>query len=325
MCDVSDHAFRTMARRHGGPMAFTQMVSAEGLIRDDPKTLAILDLQGGEPVLGMQLFGCDPAKLAEAARRLQALGATSIDLNMGCPARRITTPGAGSALLRQPELCRRIFAVMRAVATVPLTAKMRWDDDDDSGGALAVARIAEGEGLDGLCLHARTRREGYSGRADWARIARLKASVGIPIVGNGDVRAPEDAPAMMAATGCDAVMVGRAAIGDPWLVGRALGLLRSPAKPPLDAPAWPVRRQAMIEHARLLVAARGEPRGLVLFRKHGAAYLRGQRGVRRLRPQLMTLTRLAELEELLMTYDPEAWASEDPADGALAPCGRSEL
>lgn len=329
MCGISDYAFRAMCRRHGGPLAFTQMVAAEGIVRNDKKTVEILNLHAPEPRVAMQLFGCDPEKLGESARRLQDLGAILVDLNMGCPAKKVTGSMGGSALLRHPDLARKIFRAMRAALTIPFTAKMRWDWDEDDGGdsgaAPVIGKIAEEEGVDGLCLHARTREEGYSGHADWSRIAQLKEAVSIPVVGNGDVRAPEHAVAMMRQTGCDGVMVGRAAIGGPWLLGqslarvhRELGLGAAPAEASggespsgefsFEAePDWAARRAIILEHARLMVEAKG-PRGLVEFRKHAAAYLRGVRGGKKLRVGLMKVGTLGELEAALpatLMFDPE--------------------
>lgn len=305
MCGISDYAFRTVCRDHGGPMAFTQMVAAEGMAREHKKTLSILDLPGDEPIIGMQVFGCDPVKLADAAHKLEDLGATVVDLNMGCPARKVTGSMGGSALLREPALVAKIFHAMRAAVTVPLTVKMRWDWDDGEGAALAVARMAEAEGLDGLCLHARTREEGYSGEADWERIKELKESVSLPVVGNGDVRSPEDAVEMMRMTGCDGVMIGRAAMGGPWLLGAALAAVRREIQghaveelPGAD-PDWESRRLVMLRHARLMVERKG-PKGLIEFRKHAAAYMRGVRGAKRLRKEMMGITDVASLERALL-------------------------
>lgn len=315
MCGISDHPFRQMCRERGGPLAYTQMVAAHGMVRRDPKTISILDLQGEEPLLGMQLFGNDPALLGESAAILEELGADVVDLNMGCPARKVTAGCGGSALLREPELCRQIFKAMRAALTVPFTVKMRWDWDDDGGRSIDIARMAEDEGADGVCLHARTRKEAYSGEADWSRIARLKQAVSIPVVGNGDVRAPEDARRMMHETGCDGVMIGRAAIGNPWLMGGALraaadylrfGGDHEPEETyPGSAADWEERRTAMLRHAGYMAASRGERHGVVLFRKHASAYMRGIRGVKQIRPRLMQVDNLADLESVLNELRPE--------------------
>jgi nifR3 family TIM-barrel protein len=321
MCGISDYAFRSMCRLMGAEITYTQMVSAEALWRGDRKTLDILDLDPAESNVGIQLFGGDAEPLAFAARLVQDLGAIQIDLNMGCPARKITCAHSGSALLRDVPRVGRIFGAMRgAVAGVPLTAKLRWDWDDGEGAALAVARLAESEGLDGLCLHARTREQGYSGVAKWELIAQLKACVSIPVVGNGDVRQPADALDLLRQSGCDAVMIGRALIGDPWLLRETLAAVRKtgtgsagplsdtdshggfgPAVPvPVlrQAPDWPTRRALMLEHATLMFERRGA-RGLLQFRKHAVAYLRGLPGAKRLREQLMKISTLEQLDRAL--------------------------
>jgi nifR3 family TIM-barrel protein len=316
MCGISDYAFRQTCRRFAGPLAYTQMVSAWGIAGGDRKTHDILDLAGEEPILGMQLFGSDPEKLAASAARLQRLGADVVDLNMGCPARRVTNGCGGSALLRMPDLVREILRAMRAALTIPFTAKMRWDWDDDAGASLRIAEIAEGEGVDGLCLHARTRKEAYSGRADWSRIAQLKRAVSIPVVGNGDVRSPADAVRMIAETGCDGVMIGRGAIGDPWLLGACLAAVRGEAPAALDCePTWAERRRVMLDHAARMVESRGERRGVVLFRKHAAQYLRGVRGVRRMRVELMRVEDLGGLARVL----PETQPDPEPEDACAEP------
>lgn len=318
MCGISDHAFRAMCRERGGPLTYTQMVAAHGVVRRDPKTISILDLLGDEPLLAMQLFGNDPDLLGESAAILEELGADIVDLNMGCPARKVTAGCGGSALLREPGLCRKIFRAMRAGLTVPFTVKMRWDWDDDAGCSLDIARMAEEEGVDGVCLHARTRQEAYSGQADWSRIRRLKEALSIPVVGNGDVRTPADAARMIRETGCDGVMIGRAAIGNPWLIGGALGAamncLRggeaSGGSWVETAPDWEARRESMVRHAALMAEARGERQGLVTFRKHAAAYMRGVRGVKQIRPRLMQVDNLDDLISVLADLTPDAEAEE---------------
>jgi nifR3 family TIM-barrel protein len=306
-------------------MAYTQMVAADGMCREDAKTLDILDLGGGERLIGMQVFGCDPDKLADAARSLQNLGATVVDLNMGCPARKVTGSNGGSALLRKPDLVARIFEAMRAAVSMPLTAKMRWDWDEDSGAAIEIGRLAERAGLDGVCLHARTREQGYSGRADWDKVRQLKQAVSIPVVGNGDVRSAADAVEMMRQTGCDAVMIGRAAMGDPWLLGRALRRVKKEVfGDPADDPSielhraseevvpFETRRDVMLRHAEMMIERKG-PRGMIEFRKHAAAYMRGLRGARRLRRDMAGLVDLASLRRALDdAFDP-AFAEEEPA------------
>jgi nifR3 family TIM-barrel protein len=327
MCGISDFAYRSICREAGARLTYTQMVSSEAIWRGDRKSVDILDLQpqANEAPIAMQLFGGQAEAMAHAAGVLQDLGAAAVDINMGCPAKKITCAHAGSALLRDLPRVRAIFQEMRRVVRVPLTVKMRWDWDDGQegqGAAVEVARMAEAEGLDGVCLHARTREQGYSGAANWELIALLReAAPGLALIGNGDVRSPADALAMMRQSGCDAVMIGRAAIGDPWLLGAALRAVRegrgATGETESDGlPAWPERRRMMIRHAGLMVESRGDP-GLVLFRKHAAAYLRGLPGAKHLRTHLMKVQSLEELEAVLPVdapvVEPAAAEQEAPA------------
>lgn len=303
MCGITDHPFRELCRRMGAEVTYNQMASSEGMIRSDRQTINLLDLDPGEPRTVIQLFGGEPQALADSARKLQDLGAAVVDLNMGCPVRKVVAGQAGSALLKDLPRVERIFKLMRAAVTVPFTVKMRWDWDHAPGtvgsAALMAARMAEAEGLDSICLHARTRAQGYAGSAQWDQIATLKAAVKIPVIGNGDIREPVDALEMMRQTGCDAVMIGRALIGDPWLMRETIdAIARGSAARGRKAPGWEERRRMMLLHAELLVARRG-PKGLTMFRKHAVAYLRGLRGVRQMRNKIMHAATMAQLEEIL--------------------------
>jgi nifR3 family TIM-barrel protein len=320
MCGISDGPFRAVCRAMGAAMTFTQMVASEGLVRGDLKSACVLDLgPEPEPLLAMQLFGAEAGPLAESCRWLEDRGAALIDLNMGCPARRVTCSRSGSALLRDLPRAACIFRAMRAATRVPLTVKMRWDWDEgdaaSAGAALAAARIAEAEGLDGVCLHARTRQQGYSGQANWELIGRLKQAVAIPVIGNGDIRQPADALEMMRLSGCDAVMIGRALIGDPWFLRETLEAVRTgcaPAHRPW--PSWDERRRMMLLHAGLMVQRHGA-RALIPFRKHAVAYLRGLAGGKAVRTELMQVRTMAGLEQVLAAHElapaPVAGAEHD--------------
>jgi nifR3 family TIM-barrel protein len=234
---------------------------------------------------------------------------------MGCPVRKVVSTDAGSALLRDLPRVARIFKAMRAACRVPFTAKMRWDWSDGPGqersAALEAARIAEAEGLDAICLHARTRAQGYSGQACWEQIAMMKAEVSIPVIGNGDIREPADALAMTAQTGCDAVMIGRALIGDPWLMRETIEAFQTgTAAPHRRAPGWDERRRMMLHHATLMFERRG-PKGLVMFRKHAVAYLRGMRGGARMRGELMRVSTLDQLAEVLAAGPDESGSTPE--------------
>ena len=252
----------------------------------------------------MLVFGTRPEALAEAARRVEALGAAAVDLNLGCPARRVVRHDGGAALLQHRDLVADIVAAMRRAVDVPLTVKMRagWERPDPD--AVEIARIVEAEGADALALHARTGRQQFVGQADWRWIAAVKQAVAIAVIGNGDVRSGEDARRMRRETQCDAVMIGRAAIGNPWLLREALAWLAADGPPPdaVPPPSRGERLDMLVEHARLMARYRGEPRGVVEFRKHAVRYLKGMHGAKRLKSALMACATVAAVEQAVEAF-----------------------
>jgi nifR3 family TIM-barrel protein len=206
MCSYTDRPFRDLLRLLGAHLIYTEMYCSEAIVRGDPKTWSLMDYRGESGPVAVQIFGSRPDLMAESARIAERWGAHVVDLNLGCPAKKIVRGGCGSALAEDPKSALAIVRAMRRVLRVPFTIKMRWQPD---GKSLELARACEGEGVDAVALHARTRAQGYSGVANWDWIARLKDTVNIPVVGNGDVRSVADARRMLARTGCDAVMVGR--------------------------------------------------------------------------------------------------------------------
>jgi nifR3 family TIM-barrel protein len=304
MSGYGDRAWRELARSMGCDLVHVPMISAEGLARDDAKTRALIDVEGEAPPVAVQLFGTRPEALAEASRKVEALGVAAVDLNLGCPARRVVRHEGGVALLKHPDLVRDILAAMRQAVALPLTVKTRtgWERPDPD--TLEIARIVEGEGADALALHARTGRQQFTGRADWRWIAAAREAVAIPVIGNGDIESGEDAWRMQRETGCDAVMIGRAAVGRPWLWREALAWLAAEGPPP-GPPASPGRDErldTLIEHARLMAGHRGEPRGIVEFRKHAVRYVRGMRGGKSLKQTLVTCSTLDEVQQAVRAF-----------------------
>jgi nifR3 family TIM-barrel protein len=218
MCSYTDRPFRDLLRLLGAHLIYTEMYCSEAIVRGDPKTWSLMDYRGESGPVAVQIFGSRPDLMAESARIAERWGAHVVDLNLGCPAKKIVRGGCGSALAEDPKSALAIVRAMRKVLRVPFTVKMRWQPD---GQSLELARACEAEGVDAVALHARTRAQGYSGVANWDWIARLKDTVNIPVVGNGDVRSVADARRMLARTGCDAVMVGRGMVGNPWLFQEA--------------------------------------------------------------------------------------------------------
>src|SRR5438067_1371659 len=217
MAGVTNAPFRLIARECGAGLLTSEEIDARALVRDNARTLALTaDLPGERPLV-MQLLGEDPDILAEAARRLEAAGADAIDLNMGCPVAKIVAKGQGAALMRDPLRAAVIFRTLRKAVTGAFTIKIRGGWDDRSLNAVDIAPLAESEGVDAITVHPRTRSQQYTGRAPWEVIAAVVAAVRLPVIGNGDVRSVHDAHAMVAATGCTAVMIGRGALGRPWI------------------------------------------------------------------------------------------------------------
>ncbi len=219
MAGVTDTVFRRFIRNLGGcGLMMTEFTSADGIVRHkDKKAKQYLTFYGNEHPISAQLFGSDPVTLADAARVVQGLGFDLVDLNLGCPAKKVVKCNGGSGLLRDLPLIRNIFESVRSAVTIPFTVKFRAGWNDKEVVHVNLAKMAEDCGLSAVALHARTREQGYSGQANWEWIAAVKDAVRIPVIGNGDVRSPEDAAAMIAQTGCDAVMIGRSAASNPWI------------------------------------------------------------------------------------------------------------
>jgi len=285
MAGVTNAPFRLIARECGAGLLTSEEIDARALVRDNARTLALTAYLPEERPLVMQLLGEDPDILAEAARRLEAAGADGIDLNMGCPVAKIVAKGQGAALMRDPLRAAVIFRTLRKAVAGTLTIKIRGGWDDRTVNAPDIARLAESEGVDGLTVHPRTRSQQYTGRAPWEVIASVVAAVRIPVVGNGDVRCVDDARTMVAATGCAAVMIGRGALGRPWIF-RGVDTSR-------DERAAIIRRHCVLIETHL-----PERAALVQLKKHLAWYSDGLPFAARARPAIFSARRAAEVAEL---------------------------
>lgn len=290
MAGVTDFPFRLLCREMGCALAFTEMVSAKGMLLAPPGNRAARELLLTSPQEGpvaLQLFGREPQTVAEAARRLAGDGRFClVDLNMGCPAPKIAGSGEGSGLLREPDLAVRVAEAVVRASPVPVTVKLRMGWDEDSLVYEELGRRLQDAGVSALTLHARTRRQFYAGRADWDAIARLKRAVSIPVIGNGDVTCLQDARRMMEQTGCDAAMIGRAAMGNPWVFAG-------------HAPSPRERVEGALRHARMLMAFKGEAVAMREMRGHVACYVRGLHGAARIRERVNAASTYAQLSECL--------------------------
>jgi nifR3 family TIM-barrel protein len=282
MAGVTNAPFRLVCREAGAGLLTSEELDARALVMGSVKTDALARYLPEERPLAMQLLGADPDVLAEAARRLAEAGADGIDLNMGCPVPKIVAKGQGAALMRDPVAAAVIFRTLRKAVSVPLTIKIRGGWDDRSLNAVEIARLAEAEGVEALTVHPRSRSQQFTGRAPWSIIAEVVAAVRIPVVGNGDVRSVDDARAMHEATGCAAVMIGRGALGRPWVFGG-----RDLAR---DERAAVIRRHCVLIESHL-----PERVALVQLKKHLAWYSEGLPHAARWRPALFAARTTAEV------------------------------
>ena len=304
LAGVSDSPFRQLAREQGAGGVTTEMVSADGLVRGNQATLDYLAFEPMERPIGVQLFGSEPAIMAEATRVLAALPAERrpdmVDINMGCPVRKVVNRCAGAALLQDVSRIERIVSAMAAASNLPVTAKIRLGWDGGSQNVVEVARALEGSGAQAVAIHARTRAEKFEGHAHWEMIGEAKRAVRIPIIGNGDVRDAADAFRMLRETGCDGVMLGRAAFGDPWVFRRIRALVeRGETLPP---PTAQERLEAGIRHLGMMVRAVGEHAAAREMRKHVAWYIKGLPHSARVRDQVNHTRGAAEMVELMRRY-----------------------
>jgi tRNA-dihydrouridine synthase B len=283
LAGISDLPFRLLAKEQGCGLVYTEMISAEGLVRNRKALGRLLKSCPEERPLGVQIFGPNPGSMAAAAKIVEEEGAEVVDLNMGCPVRKVVSGGSGAALLKDPVKAGQIMEKVRQVVSIPLTIKIRTGWDDQNLNFLEIGRIAQECGVDALTLHGRTRRQGYACRADWGAIARAKGHLRIPVIGNGDLTSPEAVSHFFALTGADGAMIGRGALGNPWIFRQILEFFqgRLPQPPSLEE-----KEETILRHLRMMVDARGEKHGIREFRKHLLWYTRGLRGASEFRSQV---------------------------------------
>ncbi|SDY57690.1 tRNA dihydrouridine synthase DusB [Tindallia californiensis] len=300
MAGVTDLAFRVICKKFGCGMTVTEMISAKGLYYHDRKTSELMRIDETETPVGLQIFGSDPEIMGWAADYLDKQPHDILDINMGCPAPKIVKNGDGSALMKEPELAARVIRAVVEKTSKPVSVKIRAGWDLDSLNAVDLAKIAEDNGAKAITIHGRTREQFYSGKADWSVIKAVKEAVTIPVIGNGDIFEASDAREMFLRTGCDAVMIGRGAQGNPWLFHAIRSMIEEGAW--IDLPQDGIKKAVKTtfeEHLKLAVQEKGERIAIKEMRKHAAWYTKGFLGSAKLRKKINMAESAEEMIELM--------------------------
>lgn len=293
MAGVTDLPFRLLCRRQGAGMVCMEMVSAKAIYYNNKSTEELLRVHPEECPASLQLFGSDPQIIADMAKRIQERPFAIIDFNMGCPVPKVVNNGEGSALMKKPRLVEEILTALVKAVKKPVTVKLRKGFDEEHCNGVEIARIAEGCGVAAIAVHGRTREQYYSGRADWDIIRKVKEAVKIPVIGNGDVDSPQAARRLMDETGCDGVMIGRAAQGNPWIFRETVRYLEDGTL--LERPGSQEKKEIVLEHARLQLQYKGEYTAVREMRKHLAWYTAGMPHSARFRQMINSMDSMEEL------------------------------
>ena len=300
LAGVSDSVFRAICRRYDADAVVSEMASADGLIRDSAKTLAFVRFEPEERPIGIQLFGAEPAVLAAAAVQIESSARPDfIDINFGCPVRKVVRRNGGSALLKDPGLMERIIRAVALAVKTPVTVKIRSGWRRNQIVAAEIARMAEASGASAITVHPRTQEDGFTGKADWDVIRQVKEAVKIPVIGNGDVLSGPDAASLLKQTGCDAIMVGRGALGRPWIFREIKQFLSGGEVAALSDSE---RLQVCLNHFEGMLAAYGPRKGVYDMRKHFGWYLRGRPGAALVRKKIVTEESPEKLREILADF-----------------------
>lgn len=295
MAGVADRAFREICRDFGAAYTVTEMVSAKGLVMGDRKSRELMTLGSDRPA-AIQLFGTEPQVMAQAAKLCLEFEPQAIDINMGCPAPKVANNGAGSTLMKDPQLAGEIIYAVAEAVDLPVTVKLRKGWDKAHPNVVELAQIAEQNGAAAVAVHGRTREEMYSGHADWDCIRRVKAAVHIPVIGNGDVTDVQSAALLLEQTGCDAIMIGRGAMGNPWLFRQINAYLTDTRV--LPEPGIHERMAVMLRHIDRTIQYKGERTAMMEARHHAAYYTKGLRGGAGFRRRICQMSHFEELAKL---------------------------
>ena len=299
LAGITNLPFRIMTKEQGCGLVCSEMLSAAGLVRGSGKTEKMMESVLEERPLSVQIFGAEPPIMAEAARRIQEAGADILDINFGCSVRKILKSGSGSALMKSPKIAEAVIRAVREAIDIPLTIKIRSGWDPSGEDAVQIAKIAQDQGVDAIAIHPRTARQGFSGHSKWSVIADVKKNLRIPVIGNGDVVAAEDVLRMINETGCDAVMIGRGAIGNPWIFSQAIRLLNGEPKQEVDLAQ---RFAAMRRYLEASVLYCGEKSACFMMRSRLPWFVKSLPYSSRFREAIKEVSTQKEGEEIIAAY-----------------------